>query len=214
MGGYGSGRYTRWRSSHDLVEDCRALDVGSLKRDGLLAPGSYGSTQWRYSDGRPAGSISIYGGLDAITLAYTSTIGGGTPVDVSEPVQLSWTRCHLGGRRPWFICPGVVNGVPCYRRVAILYSGGRYFLCRRCYGLAYTSQNEDVSDRAWRRRRRLQRRLGRASDDLSFPPKPSRMHWSTYERLWREWQSVDQRQLAALFHATLALGRLMRERRV
>jgi hypothetical protein len=41
--------------------------------------------------------------------------------DVSYAVPLSWTPCNFGGSRPWFVCPGVLEGVSCGRRVAKLY---------------------------------------------------------------------------------------------
>ncbi len=53
-------------------------------------------------------------------------------------IPLSWTRCHLGGRRPWFLCPG--SG--CGRRVAILYGPTLPLLCRACRGLTYASKTK------------------------------------------------------------------------
>jgi len=44
--------------------------------------------------------------------------------------------------RWWFICPLIVNGRPCRRRVAKLYGNGRYFGCRTCKGLVYRSSQE------------------------------------------------------------------------
>jgi hypothetical protein len=46
--------------------------------------------------------------------------------------------------RWWFVCPLVVNGRPCNRRVGKLYLPGasRYFGCRHCYDLTYTSCQE------------------------------------------------------------------------
>jgi hypothetical protein len=46
-------------------------------------------------------------------------------------------------RRPYFVCPGVVNGTACGRRVAKLYGPGRYFVCRHCYRLAYCHAERD-----------------------------------------------------------------------
>lgn len=61
----------------------------------------------------------------------------------TTPVYLDWTACHLGGQRPWFLCP--TRG--CGRRIANLY-GGAIFACRHCYRLAYPSQRETPDDRA------------------------------------------------------------------
>ncbi|MFH1067896.1 MAG: hypothetical protein V1746_08355 [bacterium] len=58
-------------------------------------------------------------------------------------VRLVWTPCRFGGRRWWFICPLVINEKACNRRVGVLYLGnGKYFGCRHCYNLTYTSAKE------------------------------------------------------------------------
>ena len=59
-------------------------------------------------------------------------------------VWLTTTRPHFGGLRWWFCCPLRVEGRPCGRRVGKLYlpPGGRYFGCRHCYDLTYTSCQE------------------------------------------------------------------------
>lgn len=116
-------------------------------------------------------------------------------------------RATSGGSRPWFACPGVVNGVTCGRRVAKLYGAGRYFLCRYCYGLAYSSQSETASDRALRRANKVRMRLGGDPGMLSpFPKRPKGMHLRTYERLhhrvWDAEEEMAEEQLA------LQLGRL------
>ena len=60
---------------------------------------------------------------------------------VEQRVPITWTECHFGGgRRPWFTCSTHVNGRYCGRRVAMLYLAGEFFACRKCYGLAYASQ--------------------------------------------------------------------------
>jgi hypothetical protein len=64
--------------------------------------------------------------------------------DVRIPVRLQWTATHFNGHRWWFICPLIVGGVPCNRRVGKLYlpPGARYFGCRQCHDLAYRSCQE------------------------------------------------------------------------
>jgi len=58
---------------------------------------------------------------------------------MSEEVHLDWTPCNYGGLRPWFSC------MNCGRMVAVLYLGGKYFACRHCYNLTYTSCQESDS---------------------------------------------------------------------
>jgi hypothetical protein len=59
-------------------------------------------------------------------------------------VYLTTTRPRFGGFRWWFICPLTTNNLPCNRRVGVLYlpPSGRYFGCRHCYDLTYTSCQE------------------------------------------------------------------------
>jgi hypothetical protein len=112
-------------------------------------------------------------------------VAGGEWEDVEETVRIVRVPCHLGGARPYLICPGVVNGVSCGRRVAKLHGPGRYFLCRHCYRLAHASQWEDEWDRALRRANKLRQRLGGEPGMASpFPTRPKGMWRRTYERLY------------------------------
>jgi hypothetical protein len=122
-------------------------------------------------------------------------IGGGEWEDLAETVRIVRVACRFGGARPYFICPGVVNGIACGRRVAKLHGPRRYFLCRRCYRLAYASQSEGASDRTLRRANKIRQRLGGDPGTAApFPPKPKGMWHRTYERL-RE-QAVEAEVLA------------------
>jgi hypothetical protein len=61
----------------------------------------------------------------------------------AQRLPLTSTQCNLGGTRHWFLCPQRVGeGQPCGRRVALLYLRLHVFDCRKCCGLAYTSQSE------------------------------------------------------------------------
>jgi hypothetical protein len=70
-------------------------------------------------------------------------------VAMDYKVELVATRCQFGGVRWWFICPLDLDGVKCGRRVQKLFlpSKGRflsahpprYFGCRACHELTYTS---------------------------------------------------------------------------
>jgi len=58
---------------------------------------------------------------------------------VAQEIYFDWTPCNYGGHRPWLIC------MHCGRRVAALYLRGKYFACRHCYNLTYTSCQESDS---------------------------------------------------------------------
>ena len=90
---------------------------------------------------------------------------------------------RFGGSRPYFICPGVVNGISCGRRVVKLHGSGRYFLCRHCYRLVYASQSEGDWDRALRRINRIRQRLLGGEPGMAFPDRSKGMRRQTYERL-------------------------------
>lgn len=185
MGGYGSGRQG-WCIK---AEECCRLDIRYLHRRGTLMSG------WRsYSRSRgdePAGSINYKGnGGESITLEYRTRPYGGDWEPMRYDVQIVWTPCHYGGSGPWFLCPN------CYRRVAMLYLPGRVAACRKCYTICYSSQCESYSDRAIRRMRRIEGRLG--ADFGGFPAKPKRMSWATYERLWEQYQEADWQSMARI----------------
>lgn len=65
---------------------------------------------------------------------------------INYNVPLVTTACYFGGKRYWFICPLVVNGKPCEKRVGVLYKCGKYFGCRHCYNLSYRSRNNRPSE--------------------------------------------------------------------
>src|SRR5262245_56784783 len=71
------------------------------------------------------------------------------------------------------------------QRVRKLYLplGGRHFWSRQAYRLAYASQRQTVYDRAIQRSRKLCLRLGGNPGAETYPDKPKRMRWRTYNRM-------------------------------
>lgn len=49
-------------------------------------------------------------------------------------VNFAKTKCNLGGKREWFICPS------CGDRFGVLYEHDDNFSCRRCFVVQYSSQ--------------------------------------------------------------------------
>ena len=131
------------------ADGCRSIDINRLHRDDCLKPGWAGAWSWKRDDEEVA-RIGIRAEERRIVLSYQHRLNGGEWNDVEEPVAIVRVPCRYGGSRPYFICPGLVNGVACRRRVAKLHGPGRYFLCRHCYRLAYASQSEDTWDRTLR----------------------------------------------------------------
>jgi hypothetical protein len=118
---------------------------------------------------------------------------------VEQRVPITWTVCHLGGRRPWFCCTGYTGGRSCGRRVALLYLAGGLFTCRRCSGLAYESQQEAMHYRWLGKAQKIRMRLGGSLNMLeAFPDRPKRMHRLTYDRLRRAHDLAEGRAMLGL----------------
>ena len=158
MGGSGSGRWG-WHDKKTTVEECLILSVGKLARDGVIARSlGAGSFWWtNTATGEQTATIGYSREIDndlmVLRLRYTVTRRDGEKHDIDEPVVLQTTTSAVGGRRWWFACPLIVNGRPCGRRVGKLYlpSGSRYFGCRHCHDLTYTScQESHQYDRLFR----------------------------------------------------------------
>jgi len=111
----------RWSwSNRNTVEDCKSIDIPWLSRHGYFCGFKTGGIEWKNAAGEVISSIGI---------------------------QVSVDERNFGGVRYWFICPLVINGRPCGRRVGKLYlpPGGKYFGCRHCYNLTYRCQKEHDS---------------------------------------------------------------------
>ena len=137
-------------------------------------------------DGEPYGAIRVRIEPGAVVLSFRARACESAAWEsVEQNVPVVWTPCHLGGGRPWFRCPATADGRYCGRRVAKLYLGGSaVFACRQCYGLAYASQLESLQHRGIGKARKIRMRLGGGANILdSFPAKPKRMHWRTYNKL-------------------------------
>lgn len=182
MGGYGSGR----SGYKQKAEDCRSLDVNRLHREGCLEPGRMGNWVWS-QNGEEIARIGYRAEEGRFVLNYRVRLYGGDWESIEQPTRLTYTSCHYGNKRPYFICPGVVNGRICGRRVGKLFSGGRYFLCRHCYNVAYTSQSEPRYDRMLRRANKLRMALGGEPGIAHWiAPKPKGMWQRTYQR--KRWE--------------------------
>ena len=209
MGGFGSTRWN-WISTKHTVESTRSLDINRLNRAGCLRPGYGGDCQWM-RDGKPIASIQLRCDGDLLRLSYRRRQRGRDWQDIEQSTGVIWTPCRFGGARPYFVCPGVVNGIACGRRVTKLYAAGNYFLCRHCYRLAYASEREDRYDRASRRADKIRMRLGGEPGIGSLiPARPKGMHENTYGRLRSE---ILNAELATEERLAIFVERMMRRAR-
>ena len=207
MGGLGSGRSSGF--GRRTVEGSLSLDCNKLHRDGCLREEYSGSYKWGVENDVVA-SISMHGHPDRLNLDYRIRDNDGLWQEISESVVIQRVPCRYGGSRPYFICPGIVNGCACGRRVVKLYGAGRYFRCRHCWGLGYASQREGIWDRSRRRRDKLRQRLGgRVNDDGLLPVRPKGMWQRTYVRLSEQlWEAEVAADAAFALHAGQLLASL------
>jgi len=143
----------RWPwSNRYTVEGCRSLSVTDMLKAGVFEKGlgNYWVSRWTNSTGEKVASISYWvqsGETGSLCLRLSHTItrhNTDEKISLDYPVELTSTPCNYGGVRYWFICPLVINNIHCERRVGKLYlpPGGKYFGCRHCYNLTYTSCRE------------------------------------------------------------------------
>jgi hypothetical protein len=178
MGGYGSGP-TSYRQK---AEDCRSLDVNRLHREGCLKPGMQGNWIWS-RDGEQVARIGYKAEDGRLILDYRVRQNGGDWEPIAETIRITHADCNYGNARPYFMCPGVVNGRRCGRRVGKLFLGRQYFLCRHCYDITYSSQSEPRYDRMLRRANKLRMALGGEPGTAYWiAPKPKGMWHRTYQR--------------------------------
>lgn len=137
----------RWSySGRQEADALKQVSVSFLKKHGYLNPGwRSGNITWSWY-GEKRGSVGIESSIDEgeqyVKFFYTQTDRNtGEKKDFDYKIPLTTAPCHFGGKRYWFICPWYANGVYCGRRVGVLYLGGDYFACRRCYDLTYHSRN-------------------------------------------------------------------------
>jgi hypothetical protein len=187
MGGSGSGDWIR-QNSKTTVESLYEIDIRRMKKHGYLHPGAAGILSW-ICRGEVSGLIGFRVETDRLVLIYRNRQGGGEWENIEEEIFFTWTPCNYGGNRQWFLCSG------CNRRVVVVY-GGKYYRCRHCHNLTYSSQQESKPDRLMRKARKIRARLG-ASNNLSVPIlfKPKNMHQKTFDRLRRVADDASNRSL-------------------
>jgi hypothetical protein len=176
-------------------ESCLSVDVREWHRQGLLRHAGLRFTRSWTRHNKPLGSIDVRIEADAVVLTFK---GSSEWRSVEQRVPLAWTRCHLGGARPWFRCSASDGSRLCGRRVAKLYlRGTATFACRHCCGLAYASQREIPRHRAIRRAQKLRMRLGGTANLAEpFPERPRRMHRRTFYKLFNKAADAQEHSMA------------------
>jgi hypothetical protein len=179
-----------------------ALQAGELRRRGALRPDASGTLTWG-DPARPLGAVSFRSTGTRWIVNYRNG-DGAEPQFVTEEIFLAHTLAGFGGVRTYFRCPGE----ECNRRVEVLYFAEGRFRCRRCHGLAYESQYEDVDRRARRRANKRRARLRYAGwAPFVYAPivRPKGM-WR--RKFWRLQDSIDAGEYLACEMFTARLRRM------
>jgi hypothetical protein len=145
VGGPGSGNWWRWQGKKGTVEESLVVGMKGLRK--RLFAGAAGTLTWTWASGGKS-SIGYYVRSSADWPTVHLHYRWRHTEDVNIPVRLEATPTQFGGRRWWFICPLIVRGIACNRRVGSLYlpPGARYFGCRECHDLTYRSCQEAHRD--------------------------------------------------------------------
>jgi hypothetical protein len=163
-------------TEHGTVENYQAVDVHELYRAGALREALVAfpcvSFKW-------PGLIRLTANKWRVTVQF--------PSGSSQTIWLRWSPCHFGGWRPWFVC------CRCDRRVGKLYNTGVALTCRQCLRLWYASQRRGAKSRCYLQALRLRLSLnGIANLKEPIPKRPKRMHKTTYMRLRRRLENLEE----------------------
>ncbi len=155
-------------------EECLRVNIWALAKGGLFSTGS----RLTYSRGG-----KVIAELEGAASGSHADLSLRTANGVLEhTVAVEWLPCHLGGTRPYFLCPDCAS-----RRVVLFLRG--YLACRACHGLYYESELYKDPFAATRKLERIVKKLGSSSWNV-FPMRPRGMHMRTYERLKAEYQTA------------------------
>jgi hypothetical protein len=186
MGGWGSGRPSGYGKRK--AEDALPVDIRKWARQGLIFPGSTITSSWSIG-GRVHSSIGAVALADRLILQYKYR-----GESIEQDIRFTWTRCNFGGKRIWFLCPY------CSRRCAVVYSCGKYFACRICGNIAYSTQNESRRERLFTKADKLRKKIGAKAGAANSLPifKPKNMRQKTWDRIRWQIEFLENRGFADL----------------
>lgn len=202
MGGCGS---TRWNSYYKktTVEESKTLPISIFKKAINHVIENQGES-WRGNvnwscRGEPAGRISYLVYLEndfpKVRLQYKFTE---SCLEIDYPISLTHTELAWGAKRWWFICPLKKDGYQCNQRVGKLYlpPGGKYFGCRHCYELTYTSCQESHKYDSFYK----QFSLGMNESIPGFTPRDAKWALADLEERWERESALElvNRRIAEL----------------
>ncbi len=125
----------------------KKIEISWLRKLGFLSGWNEGTIRWT-KNGIETGNAGVQvvthtEGKEHVRFLYNLTDSSGEQSSYDYKHRLTTTSCNYGGARYWFICGLYTNGKYCGRRVGVLYMGEKYFGCRHCLNLTYSSRNEN-----------------------------------------------------------------------
>jgi hypothetical protein len=163
------------------LQDGLKLDLNALARQGFIKFGAnIGARRISWSNshhGAIASCVISADMTDPSHAWFRIAIGG----FVQQITLVSRPR-HFGGRQWLFLCPATG------RQATVLWKppGAARFCSRQAWGrqVAYRSQFQNATDRAYFGKERIKARLIGDLDphEWELPPKPKWMRWETYNR--------------------------------
>lgn len=107
---------------------------------------------------------------------------------LTTEIKISSKSCHFGGFQYFVCCPY------CQRQVKILYLHDNLLACRHCFQMRYSSQNETLSFRLHRKRKKIGAKINHNEWE-----KPKWMRQKTFSKLRKEYFELDEKEQIADF---------------
>ena len=173
------------------LQDGLKLDLNALARRGFIKPGKNIGARgisWSNSDlGEIASGVITADMTDTSRAWFRIAIGR-----FAQQITLVSRPRHFGGRQWFFLCPNTG------RLATVLWKppGAGKFCSRQAWGrqVAYRSQFQNASDRAYHGKERIRSRLIGDLDpaEWDLPPKPKWMRWATYNRYVERFDDYEE----------------------
>jgi hypothetical protein len=173
------------------LQDGLKLDLNHLARKGFIKFGANIGARgisWSNSHhGAIASGVISADMTDPSHAWFRIAIGG-----VVQQMALVSRPRHFGGHQWFFVCP-VTGG---FATVFWRPPGASTFYSRQAWGrqVAYRSQFQNASDRAYHGKERIKARLigDLDPDEWELPPKPKWMRWATYNRYVERFDDYEE----------------------
>lgn len=127
--------------------DSKRIDISELSRAGVFRHSKLVTLSWNNSfihrkEFENQVFVKKVEGHDIVEIGYLMLGKYDDTERYLYPVKLTRVNSNLGGFRYYFLCPLSINGIPCRKRVFVLYKPDNeiFFGCRHCHEIKYPTQ--------------------------------------------------------------------------